>query len=238
MTSSSRQFIRAKISRAKFRQLLRLFALDLTAVQITALTALNRNTVNRYLRLIRQAVAAHCERESPFSGDVELDESYFGARRVRGKRGRGARGKTIVFGIYKRNGRVYTEIVPNCKKASIQAIMDAIAKKFGGSFIYEGGWGWQIPDSTTYDQVVSAFKDSGFTYFPGVNFKDHPKGNDYEGKIEGNWYHVNVSRKWDWFGAIEIFSSFSKYQPYSQKHLSDYLAGTADKWERLPCPPR
>ncbi len=119
----SKQSVRARISRAKFRQILRLFALDLTAVQITALTALNRNTVNRYLTLIRQAVVEHCERESPFSGDIELDKSYFGARRVRGKRGRGARGKTMVFGIYKRNGRVWTEIVPNCKKANIQAII-------------------------------------------------------------------------------------------------------------------
>lgn len=120
MVVSSKQFVRARISRAKFRQLLKLFALDLTAVQITALTALNRNTVNRYLTLIRQAVAQRCEREPPFSRGVELDESYFGARRVRGKRGRGALGKTIVFGIYKRNGRVYTEIVPNCKKANIR----------------------------------------------------------------------------------------------------------------------
>ena len=123
MTIGSKQFVRAKISRAKFRQLLKLFALDLTATQITALTALNRNTVNRYLTLIRQAIARHCEQDSPFSGEVELDESYFGARRVRGKRGRGARGKTIVFGVYKRNGRVYTEIIPDCKKANIQAII-------------------------------------------------------------------------------------------------------------------
>src|SRR5215212_5585358 len=123
MTVSSKQFVRARITRAKFRQIIKLFALDSTAIQITALTGLNRNTVNRYLRLIRQAIAQHCERESPFAGEVELDESYFGARRVRGKRGRGARGKTIVFGIYKRNGRVYTEIIPNCKKASIQAII-------------------------------------------------------------------------------------------------------------------
>ncbi len=123
MAVGSKQFVRARISRAKFRQLLKLFALDLTATQITALSGLNRNTVNRYVTLIRQAIAQHCERESPFSGDVELDESYFGARRVRGKRGRGARGKTIVFGIYKRNGRVYTEAVPNCKKASLQDII-------------------------------------------------------------------------------------------------------------------
>ena len=123
MALSSKQFVRAKISRAKFRQLLKLFVLDLIATQVSALSSLNRNTVNRYLRLIRQAVALYCERESPFSGDVELDESYFGARRVRGKRGRGARGKTIVFGVYKRNGCVYTEIIPNCKKANIQAII-------------------------------------------------------------------------------------------------------------------
>jgi hypothetical protein len=133
MAVSSKQFVRARISRAKFRQLLKLFALDLTATQITALTSLNRNTVNRYLTLIRQAIAEHCQRESPFSGEVELDDSYFGARRVRGKRGRGARGKTIVFGIYKRNGRVYTQIIPNCRKSSIQAI---IRGKFAAKLIW------------------------------------------------------------------------------------------------------
>jgi len=100
--------IRTRISRAKFRQILRLFAVDLTAVQIAELVHLNRNTVNRYLTLIRQAIASYCESESPFAGEIELDESYFGAKRVRGKRGRGAYGKTIVFGIYKRNGKVYT----------------------------------------------------------------------------------------------------------------------------------
>jgi transposase len=35
---------------------------------------------------------------------------------VRGKRGRGASGKTIAFGLLKRDGKVYTEIVPDCKK--------------------------------------------------------------------------------------------------------------------------
>ena len=35
-----------------------------------------------------------------------MDESYFGARRIRGKRGRGAKGKTIVFGLKKRKGKV------------------------------------------------------------------------------------------------------------------------------------
>ena len=123
MTVNYKRFVRARISRAKFRQILRSFALDLTATQIAALTNLNRNTVNRYLTFIRQAVAEFCEHESPFTGEIELDESYFGSRYVRGKRGRGALGKTIVFGIYKQNGKVYTEIVPNVRKDTLMQIV-------------------------------------------------------------------------------------------------------------------
>lgn len=52
-----------------------------------------------------------------------MDESYFGARRVRDRRGRGVAGKTSVFGLLKRNGRAYTEIVPDCSKASLQAVI-------------------------------------------------------------------------------------------------------------------
>src|ERR1044071_2140170 len=84
---------------------------------------INRHSAERVYQVIRRCLARECELHSPLGGEVECDESYFGARRVRGKRGRGGRGKTIVFGIYKRNGRVYTEIVPNCKKASLQAII-------------------------------------------------------------------------------------------------------------------
>jgi transposase-like protein len=80
--------------------------------------------VNSIYLKIRARIAQACEQESPFAtGEVEVDESYFGARRVRGKRGRGASGKTPVFGLLKRNGRVYTEIVPDCSKASLQAVI-------------------------------------------------------------------------------------------------------------------
>ena len=48
---------------------------------------------------------------------------FFGAKRVKGKRGRGAYGKTIVFGIYKRNGKVYTRIIPNCSTDTLQEII-------------------------------------------------------------------------------------------------------------------
>ena len=72
---------------------------------------------------IRERIAEKCAIESPLSGEVEVDESFFGAGRVKGKRGRGAGGKTIVFGLLKRNGKVYTKIVPNCSRATLQAMI-------------------------------------------------------------------------------------------------------------------
>jgi transposase-like protein len=95
----------------------------LTANRTAQLTGLTHKTVNQIYLKIRVRLAQDCQRQSPFSGTVEVEESYFGAPRVRGKRGRGAFGKTIVFGIYKRNGKVYTEIVPDCARRTLQSII-------------------------------------------------------------------------------------------------------------------
>lgn len=115
MTRKNKYGYRSKISEAKIRQIVRFFAVDLNALQIAELAGVNRNTANRYIAAFRERIAHCCEAESPVKGDVEVDESSFGARRVKGVRGRGARGKTIVFGPFKRNGKVYTEIVPDAE---------------------------------------------------------------------------------------------------------------------------
>lgn len=138
MTMKNKYIYRSKISEAKFRQLVRLFCVDLNATQIAQIANLNRNTVNRLLQGIRERIAFACEAESPVSGEVEVDESYFGARRVRGLRGRGARGKTIVFGLFKRQGRVYTEIVPDCSRATLQGIIRGRVDP--ESVIHSDGW--------------------------------------------------------------------------------------------------
>ena len=51
---------------------------------------------------------------SEFAGEIELDKSYFVGIR-KGKRGRVAAGKVPVFGILKRGGKVYTQIIDNKK---------------------------------------------------------------------------------------------------------------------------
>lgn len=123
MERLNRYYRCSKISERKTRQIIRYFAHDLTASKTAELVGLTRRTVTVIFGKIRQRIAQECERASPFAGEVEVDESYFGARRVRGKRGRGASGKTIVFGIFKRNGSVYTEIVEDCKKRTLQRVI-------------------------------------------------------------------------------------------------------------------
>ena len=74
MIGKNRYFRRSKISEAKFRQIVRCFALDLTAGECAALTGVSANPI--YLR-IRGRMAAWCAARSPFCGELEADESYF-----------------------------------------------------------------------------------------------------------------------------------------------------------------
>jgi len=123
MDKVNRYCHRSHISERVFRLIVKYFAMDLEATKIAELSGVSRNSVNRILKALRKRMAEQCERESPFSGEIEVDESYFGARRVRGKRGRGAGGKTPVFGVLKRQGKVYTQVVPDCSRKTLQAII-------------------------------------------------------------------------------------------------------------------
>jgi len=123
VTQKNRYFARSKISEARFRALVRCFALDLTATTTAELTGISIRSVNAIFLRIRQRMAEQCERHSPFTGEVEVDESFFGPWRVRGKRGRGAYKKIVVFGMLKRDDCVYTQIVPNGRAATLQAVI-------------------------------------------------------------------------------------------------------------------
>ena len=167
---------RSRISDAKFRQILKLFCVDLNASQIAELTSLNRNTVNSYLRMFRLRIAEICETQSPYSGEVEVDESWFGARRIKGKRGRGAYGKTIVFGIFKRDGMVYTEIVPDCSKKTLQGVIRGRVEL--ESVIHSDGW-------RGYNGLV----DLGYAKHLRVDHgrNEFTRGRSHINGIEGFW---------------------------------------------------
>lgn len=152
------------------------FCEDITASKTAILLGINRNTINRYFNLFRQKIAASAlNAGGPFSGEIECDESYFGARRVRGKRGRGAAGKTPVFGLLKRDGKVYVEIVRNCSKESLMPIIQG--KILDGSTIYTDGW-------KAYDGLILNGYDH-YRVFHSHN--EFARGKNHVNGIESFW---------------------------------------------------
>ena len=180
MIVKNRYYRRSKLSEAKFRVIIRHFALDLTATQCAALTGISVRSINAIYLRIRARTSAWCAARSPFSGELEADESYFGPKRIRGKRGRGASGKTVVFGLLKRGDDVYTEIVPNASKAVLQAIIRG--KVDIASVIHTDRW-------RGYDGLVD------------VGFDKHHRVNHGNNEFARGTAHVN---------GIESFWSFAK----------------------------
>lgn len=177
---------RAKISKYKIKKIVTLFCLDILASKSALLMGVNRKTINHWYGAFRLAIYAwqmkECEK---IFGEAEVDESYFGARRKRGYRGKLKRGrgtqKQPVFGLLKRGGKVYTEIIPNCTKAVLQTIIKG--KTDPSTVIYSDKW-------RGYDGLV----DVGYDKHYRVNHGD----NEFS---KGNGVHIN---------GIENFWSFTK----------------------------
>ena len=79
-------------------------------------------TALRMAHILREHMA-DTDGEWPLDGEVEADETYIGGRRSDGKRGRGAPGKTVVFGMLERDGDVMAKVVPDVKKKTLQPIV-------------------------------------------------------------------------------------------------------------------
>jgi transposase len=114
--------------------LIKLFELEISVRKMTQQMGLSYNTVYSAIQTIRYAILSHAEDSRDIlSGEIELDESYFGGRR-KGRRGRGAAGKVPVFGILERNGVVSVTVVPN---VSAETLIGLTVKKVRrGSIIY------------------------------------------------------------------------------------------------------
>ena len=133
---------KSRLSKLKQDRLIEHFVAGTTARCAAELVGVNRKTAAYYYHRLRALIVIYLEANSQetFGGEVELDESYFGGVR-KGKRGRGAAGKTPVFGLLKRGGRVYTKVIPNAKT---ETLMPIIERKI-------------VPDSIVYTDSFTAY---------------------------------------------------------------------------------
>ena len=104
-----------------------------SALALSQELGISYHAITRIYQRIRELLFHLCELEGArLKGEIEIDESYFGGRR-KGKRGRGAAGKSIVFGLLERDGRVYTAVVSN---VSAETLMEIIRKKTRKGSVY------------------------------------------------------------------------------------------------------
>ena len=97
VSMKNKYIIRSRISEAKFREILKYFCLDIEASKIAKICHISQNSLCKIFKQIRILIAKECEKTSKMQGEIEIDESYFGAKRVRGKRGRGAGKRRLCF---------------------------------------------------------------------------------------------------------------------------------------------
>lgn len=138
---------------------------------------------------------AKVDGDAPLGGPggktVEADETYVGGRKVgSGKAGRGALGKTVVFGMVERGGKLMTRVIPNAKKATIRPIMLKNIKRF--STVHTDEW-------VAYEGL-RCFKHETVNH----GHKEYVRGNVHTNSIEGFWSqlkrsirgtHIHISRQ-------------------------------------------
>jgi transposase len=104
------------------------------AYRLASDLGLDAKTITRVYQRLRMVLFHTAELEgAKLSGEIEMDESYFGGAR-KGQRGRGARGKSIVFGLLERDGRVYTKVVESVSAGALMTHIENHTRK--GSVYY------------------------------------------------------------------------------------------------------
>ncbi|HPD77673.1 MAG TPA: IS1595 family transposase [Spirochaetota bacterium] len=153
---------------------IKLFELEISALQASKQLKVGYKTIMNLFDLVRKAIYYEIEGEIElFSGEIELDESYFGGKR-KGNRGRGAFNKIPVFGILERNGKVKVEIVKDVTSETLLKL--TIKKVRRGSLIYTDKY-------KSYNGLLSL----GFKHMRIDHSKRFGNGKVYINGIEGFW---------------------------------------------------
>lgn len=136
---------KSKLSLRIWYEIIWCFAVTHSANKAGRLIGKDASICWKMYQLIRAAIAKKSfDNRGKISGPVEVDESYYGGLfknlrketrwRLRyegkAKRGRGAKyRKQPVFGIYKRNGSVYLELITDCTKEELEEVIKRKIKR-------------------------------------------------------------------------------------------------------------
>lgn len=157
-------------------RLLNYFCLGVPAYRLRFQVPISQPTIQRWFKLLREVIYQQAVRElKPLSGQIEMDETMFGGKKP-GKRGWGASGKHMVFGIYQRNGKALTFPISSRAGDTLIPLIGRNTKP--GSLYYTDDWFAYAHLSIRGNHVVVR-KEKGL-----------PKGRDHLNGIEGFWSYA------------------------------------------------
>lgn len=170
----------------------------ISAKQIQRESGVTYKTAWRMCKQVRSMLGEDFDK---FDGEVEVDESYFGGKSSDGIRGRGATGKTAVFGMVERGGKVETHVVPNVKRNTIMPIVAENIEK--GTQVFSDEF-----------MIYDALPAMGYEHatVPHAE-KVYVLGNAHTNTIEGFWSQVKG-------GVRGVYHSVSS--KYLQHYLNEY----------------
>ena len=151
-------------------------------------------------RMFHQIRALLGEDIASLDGKVEVDETYIGGKK-KGKRGRGAEGKSKVLGAVQRNGKVIAQVVPDVKRPTLVPFM---AKRVSSdATLY-------TDEFPTYDHMTRlGYKHKRIDHHAEV----YVNGDIHTNSIEGFWSLVKR-------GISGVYHSVSP--SYLQLYLNEY----------------
>ncbi len=160
-----------KLTNYQQLRLMEYFVAGTPARTAADLVGIHRNSSIRFFHKLCSSIAHKQQnRAAQFCEEIEVDESYFGGHR-KGKRGRGAAGKVIVFGLLKRGGKVYTMSVADVKGKTLLPVIRRRVK----------------PDSIVYTDGLTSYNAldvSEFTHFRINHSKEFACNHNHINRIE------------------------------------------------------
>lgn len=158
-------------------------------------------TAWRFLMLIRKALEQH---GGKLTGDVEMDEAYFGGHKYAGKdnkdMGKVMKKKGVVMAAIARGGEMRARVTPDATSYSIT--------KFVMQNIEPSGTRLMTDKSNRYDSVAYGYD----RHFVNHGKKEFVRGDVHINHVESFWSHIKRSVK----GTHKVIS---------KKYLQSYLDG-------------
>ncbi len=157
-------------------------------------------------RMAQQIRKLFDESVKPLCGTVEVDETLAGGKKP-GKRGRGAAGKTVVFGMLERSGNVATHVVPNVKRKTLYPLINSSIAK--GSTIHSD-------ELRTYATLATqGYQHETINHGRG----EYARGGVHVNSLEGFWSQLKRSIN-------------GTYHAVSPKYLQQYVNEFSYRYNR------